>query len=210
MSRKTKAAEFVDETYNITVTGRNLHVTDAMKAYAIEKVSKVEKFSTRIIDVNITMDVQKLQHRAAIVLKVDHTKIKSEAISEDMYLSIDRAVKKLEAQLSRYHSKIHDHHAKGVPTVDMIVNVLGHDDLYDVNGEIEEETHQLLIEKYGPRSVVRQEKMPLKTLTQDEAIMKMDLSGDAFMLYRGEEDRKLKVIFRREEDGQYAIVQPES
>ena len=44
MSRKTKAAEFVDEGYNINVIGRHIAVTDAMKQYAIEKVSKIAIF----------------------------------------------------------------------------------------------------------------------------------------------------------------------
>jgi len=40
MTRKSKAAEFIDEATNVTVVGRNFTVTEALKNYAIEKVSK--------------------------------------------------------------------------------------------------------------------------------------------------------------------------
>jgi putative sigma-54 modulation protein len=45
-------------------------------------------------------------------------------------------------------------------------------------------------------------------LTADEAVMKMDLSGDKFMVYKSEEDQKLKVIYRRR-DGDYGLISPE-
>ncbi len=39
--------------------------------------------------------------------------------------------------------------------------------------------------------------------------MKMDLSGDAFLIFRSEEDRKIKVIYRRD-DGDYGVIEVES
>lgn len=213
MSRKSKAAEFVGVGYDIHVTGRNLHVTEPMKAYAVEKISKIERFTNRIIDVQVTMDVQKLEHRVDIVLKIDHIKIKTHAASENMYASIDKAVDKLSSQVRRYRDRIRNHHARGVPTIEMNVNVLkpiAEEEMFDINGDIEEETERRLVDTYKPHEIVSQETMPLKMLTSDEAIMKMELSGDSFLLYRSEEDRKLKVIYRREKDGNYAIMEPEA
>ncbi|MEI8365254.1 MAG: ribosome-associated translation inhibitor RaiA [Parachlamydiaceae bacterium] len=212
MNRKTKAAEFLEEAYNISVSGRHVMVTQAMKDYAIEKVSKIERFSDRIIDIVITMDVHKLEHRVDIILKVDHTKIKSEAISNDMYASIDKAVRKLEAQLIRYKSKLNDHHqSKGLSAVDINVNVLrsaAEGELLDVNLEIEEENKRRLLDKYHPHQIVKREVCPLKTLTDGEALMKMDLSGDQFLVYRGEENLHLKVMYRRN-DGDFGVIEPQ-
>ncbi|MBA3957639.1 MAG: ribosome-associated translation inhibitor RaiA [Parachlamydiaceae bacterium] len=213
MSRRSKAAEFVDEGYNMTVTGRNVSVTDAMKDYAQEKISKIERFTNRIIDVIVTMDVQKLEHRVDILLKLDHIKIKSQACCTDMYASIDKAVHKIETQLLKYRDKIRDHHAKGLPSVDMNVNVFRSPEeqaLLDLNGDIEDETHQRLLNKYQPHKIVGTKTMPLKILTSDEAIMKMELSGDPFLIYRNEEDMKLKVIYRRQKDGNFGIIEPEA
>lgn len=213
MSRKSKAVEFLQEGYNISVTGRNVMVTDAMKDYAIDKVSKMERFSNRIIDVVVTMDIVRYEHRIDIVMKVNHLKIKSQAITDNMYASIDKAVDKIEAQLLRYKDKIQDHHlGKGLNTVDMKVNVLrpiADEETFDINSDIEEESRRRLLDKYSPHKIVDKEIQHLKTLTDGEAIMKIELSGDVFLIYRSEEDRKIKVIYRRN-DGNFGVITPES
>lgn len=214
MSRKSKAVEFLQDVYNISVTGRNVMVTDAMKDYATEKVSKIERFSNRIIDVVITMDVQRYEHRVDIVMKVDHLKIKSSANSENMYESIDKAVHKIEAQLLRYKSKIQDYHlGKGHHnSVDMNINVLRavqDNEVLEVNEDIEDESRRRLYDQFSPHKIVDKESQPLKTITDGEAIMKMQLSGNAFLIYRGEEDRKIKVIYLRK-DGDFGVIQAEA
>lgn len=212
MKGKAKAAEFVDEGYKIHVTGRDVLVTEAMKNYAIEKISKIERFSKRIIDVIVTMDIQKLDHRVDIVLKVDHIKVKSQAASTDMYASIDRAVEKMEHQLRKYKGRIQQHAAKGLNVIDLKVNVLKRpeeQELLDINLDIEEANHQDLIKNYTSHQIVSQETRALKTLSLDEATMKMELSGDSFLIFRSEEDWKLKVIYRRKDEN-FGIIELDS
>ena len=209
MSRKSKAAEFLQQGYDITVTGRNVQVTDSMKDYAMEKISKIDKFSNRIIDVSVTMKIQKLDHRVDIIIDVDHIKIKSHASTTQMYASIDMAVDKIQRQLTRYKSRIQEHQAKSVATIDMNVNILQapkEEEL--VNDEIEDETQKKIIDQYRPHEIVQRKTIPLKMLNQGEAVMKMDLSGDSFLIFRAEENRKIKVIYRRN-DGNYGIIETE-
>lgn len=209
MSHKSKAAEFIEDTYNITITGRNLVVTDSLRDYVFEKIAKIEKFSQRIIDVVVTIDTQKLDHRVDIVAKIDTTKIKSHACTDNMYASIDKAVDKLEAQLKKYKDKLHAHHGKKAEEIVMNVNVLrslGTEELSAINDDIEEENRRRLIDKYNPHQIVSKETRPLRTLANGEAIVKMELSGDAFMIYRSEEDHGLKVIYRRK-DGNFGVIE---
>lgn len=211
MKGKAKAAEFQGDGYKVHVTGRHVNVTEAMKAYAVEKISKIERFSQRILDVVVTMDVQKLDHRIDIIMKVDHIKIKSHASSTDMYVSIDKAVVRLEKQLNRYKQRINEHNAKGLSVIDLKVNVLKRpeeEDLLDVNLDIEDENQRRIASQFKPHEVVSNETRPLKMLTLDEAVMKMELSGDVFLIYRGQEDNKLKVIYRRKDDN-FGIIQVE-
>lgn len=209
LTRKQKVAEF-GQGYSISVTGRHVHVTEAMKAYAEQKVSKLEKFGNRIIDVAVTMDIQKLQHKVDIVLKYGHTLVQSSASSTDMYVSIDQAVDKLEAQLNKYRSRIHDHHLKGHPVIEVPETVyyrgLDEIDEQDVNRAIEAE--EALSTHLVTHKIVSVEKQTLKILTDQEALMKMELSHNPVMVFRDEETRKLKIIYRRE-DGHFGIIQPE-
>lgn len=195
--------------YDITFVGRNVDVTESMKNYAIEKIAKIDRFSDRIIDVAVKMDIQKLQHRVDLTMKVDHVVIKSSAITGDMYASIDQAVSKLQAQLIKYRKRIQQHNAKKLSVVDMKVNVVRASDEDEINDAIEEQNASKLLDDYKLHEVVSVETAPLKTLNLSEAIMKMELSEDVFMIFRSEEDMKLKVIYRRK-DRDFGIIEVDS
>ena len=91
--------------------------------------------------------------------------------------------------------------------VDMSVNVYHHpprNETEEVNEANEEEN----LKKWLPHKVIATELQILKHLTTEEAIMKMELSQDYFMLFRDEVDQKMKVIYRREDD-HYGVIQAE-
>ncbi len=200
MNRKEKALEFADATYNIQITGRHVEITESMKDYAIEKISRIERILNRIIDVNVIMDIQRLEHRVEIILKAGNTSIRSKASTTDMYVSIDQAVDKLETQILKYKSKIQDHHAKGHAILNMPVNIISKEEDFEVQEDNESQ-------RFKPHKVIKQKTIPLKMLTYDEAVMKMELSDDSFMLFKNEVDQKLKVIYKTK-DGNYGIIEP--
>jgi putative sigma-54 modulation protein len=210
MTRKSKAAE-LDRVYDIAVTGRNVLVTDSMKNYAMEKISKIERFSRRIIDVNVIMDIQKLEHRVDILCLVNNVKFKSSAFSDDMYASIDKAVDKLTEQLRRYKTRAQEHHSVTHEDVAMNVNIYSSaldTELQDLNEELEEDADRERSDAYRPHKIVNVDTMPLRTLTNDEAILKMDFFPRDFMIFRSEEDLKIKAIYRRQDD-HYGIIEVE-
>lgn len=213
MTEKTKAEikeKFANETYPVHVIGRHIDVTDAMKSYALEKLAKVERlFGKRVMDVTVIMDIQKLMHLVDFIITVNNTKIKVIGRTENMYASIDQAIGRLNSKLSRYNRRLHEHHVKGAAEIEMNVSVLGPvSPLDDINDQIEEESLRHVEEELRPHEVVSKETYLLKTLNQAEAVMKMELSEEPFMLYLSEEEQKLKVIYRRP-DGHYGIIEPE-
>lgn len=201
-----------EEGYEIQVIGRNVEVTDGMKQHAWAKLAKIDRFADRILQVHCTMDIHKLEHHVDIVLWVDNVKIKVAAASNDMYVSIDKAVHRLERKMRRYHERIRAHHEKGVPAVKMEVEVVRSPDvefLENLNDDIEEEHLNEVEEALRPHQIVATDTMPLKTLSYQEAVMKLDLSHDPFMLFLNEADQRLKVIYQRE-DGNYGIIEPKA
>lgn len=210
MVDKAKFLEGEEQGYRITILGRHVLVTDAMKNYAIEKLSKIDRFHNHVIDMHVTMDIQKLEHSVTVVLHFNHFKIKVGTASTDMYVSIDKAVEKMQSQLRRWKGKIQDHHKRSTSVVDLPVSVLQrpYTDLDEINDDIEMANREAAIEDYRSPEIIGNETRPMKILTAEEAIMKMELSCDNFMLFRGEEDNKIKVIYRRD-DGNYGIILPE-
>ena len=212
MVEKTKAEikeKFAHAEYPIQLIGRHVSITEAMKSYAVDKLAKVDRFGGRLIDVMIIMDIQKLMHSVDFIIDINNNKIKVSGRSENMYTSIDLAIAHLEAKIRRYMRRLREHSAQKLATIDMNVNVIGRISPVDeFNDQIEEEQLKKVERELTPHKVVSRESKPLKTLSLGEAIMKMDFSEDLFMIFRSEEDQKLKVIYRRN-DGNYGIIEPE-
>lgn len=206
MNRKEKALEFASDVfnYNFQITGRHMDVTDSLKNYAIEKLSKIDKFTNRIIDANIIFDIQKIQHHVEISLKIGNLQITAKANTDDMYASIDKAVNKLEAQILRYKSKMNDRHKPSALKVNVMAPLALVEDLED---DLEEYPVKEPVDEFKPHQIVKQDTMPLKMLTLNEAALKMEFSNDSFMIFKCESDQKLKVIYRRD-DGNYGIIEP--
>lgn len=96
---------------NIQITGRHVKVTEAMREFAIEKVSSVNKYSIRILKVHILMDVQKDTHTCEINLEGKPLRLNATAKSKNMYDSISKCVEKIDHQIRNnkpnYHDKKH-------------------------------------------------------------------------------------------------------
>ncbi len=210
MVDKKKFQEEDAQGYRIDILGRNIEVTEPIRAYIWDKISKIERFHNHIMYVHATLELHRLEHVCTFLVKFDHFKIKSTATSTDMYVSIDRAINRLQVLAARFKSRIQDHHKKNRPIVEMKVNVVErpYSELMDVNASIEAQNQQQELKELTPPKVIGSETKPLKLLNVEEAVMKMELSGDPFLIYRAEEDQKLKVMYRRD-DGNYGIILPE-
>jgi len=201
---------FDEGEYTVSVIGKNIEITKPIRDYIEDKISKIEKITNHIIEVDVRLDVQKLNHTVDILLKFSHFRVKVGAITENMYSAIDKAFERLHTKLLRWKSRIQDHHARGVSVTEMEINVLDHgrDEVEQINEEIADANNQKLEEEYSLPTVVKKKMRPLKHLTLDEAVMKMELSDDHFMVFRSEEEQNLKVIYRRR-DGSYGIISTE-
>lgn len=199
----------MDNPFAIRVTGLHVSVTKAMKEHLEEKLFKVDNFQDHISDVVATMDVQKFEHRVNIILKgKHHLKIKVEAHCRDMYSAMDKAVVKVRACLHRYKTRLNKKNLKGFSSVDMPVSIIKASAIDDINDAIDKENLRIEEEKFSLPKVLATEKRPLRNLTLEEALMKIEFSGDHFMIYKDEEDLKIKVIYSRA-DGQYGVIEPE-
>ncbi len=208
MADLEKFAEEDAEGYAVVVIGRNVLVSEAMKNYAWDKLDKIERFHDHVMHVTVTLDIERTEQICSILLKIDHLEVMVKASTTDMYASIDEAIKRLQTKLRRFKNRIQDHHRKKLSVVDMKVNVFQrpYDETGEYNAEIEAENKK----RAGliPPKIIGTDTLPLKMLTPDEAIMKMELSEHPFLIYKDEVDQKIKVLYRRT-DGNYGLVQPE-
>ena len=94
----------------INFTGQHLEVTTALKDYATEKLSKLERLGENITHISVTFSVQKLAQIAKATLHVKGADIHASDEASDMYTAIDGLADKLNRQLKKRHDHHTDHH----------------------------------------------------------------------------------------------------
>lgn len=194
---------------DVIIKGRHLELTQALKDYVLDKLRRVEVFGKKKANAVVTLEVARHEHRAEVDFHFDHTKVNVHASTDELYAAIDKVMERLTSKLRTYKNRLQHHHNKPLHVVDLDVHVIKPPRIEDeINDEIDEENYRELEKLYGPHDVVAKEKRPLKTLTLQEAVMKMDLSNEAFKVFRGEEDQKIRVIYRRD-DGNYGVIEVE-
>ncbi len=204
-----KSKKFEGEGYILNISSKNIALSPSMENYILKKLSKVDRIANHILDIEVMVDLQKVTHIVSIVMKFFHFRIKVQAMTEDMYSAIDKAFERLYKLINKYKTKLQHHRVKEPPNAPMLVRVLEPlGDLEDINDQIEEENLKEDEELYKIREVVAEETIPLRILTREEAMMRFELSGDNFLIYRSEEDQKLKVMFRRK-DQKIGMIQVE-
>ncbi|SET64671.1 sigma 54 modulation protein [Nitrosospira multiformis] len=90
---------------NIHVTGRQVEITSPLRDYVVSKLSRITQRFDQIVDITVTLSVEKLEQKAEALVRVPGNDIFVEADSTDMYASIDNLVDKLDRQLVRRKEK---------------------------------------------------------------------------------------------------------
>ena len=71
------------------IVGRNIEVTDGLKEAVEEKLGKLDRFFAPDTEVKVTLSVEKERQKIEVTIPVKGSIIRSEQVSNDMYVSID-------------------------------------------------------------------------------------------------------------------------
>jgi putative sigma-54 modulation protein len=94
---------------HINFTGHHIEVTPALRIFTEEKFKKLERHFDNIMNVNVIFNIQKLRQIAEASLKITKAEFHAQAESDDLYVSIDELVDKLDRQLIKHKEKIQTH-----------------------------------------------------------------------------------------------------
>jgi putative sigma-54 modulation protein len=90
---------------NVSITFRHMAPTDSIKAYASDKLGRVQKFLRQPMAARMTISLDKLEHTVEVQVQSGGQWYEAKEVSPDTYASIDAVVDKIERQIT---------HAKGV------------------------------------------------------------------------------------------------
>ncbi len=95
---------------NLQLSGHHLEITPAIRAYILDKLTRISRHFDHVIDVNVILSVNKLDHKAEATVHVRGKDIHVECVEPHMYAAIDGLADKLDRQILKHKEKIVDHH----------------------------------------------------------------------------------------------------
>lgn len=174
---------------NITVSGKNMNVTDALRDTVEKKLEKLERYFNEDTKAQATVSVEKNRHIFEVTIPFTGAILRAEEVTEDMYNSIDNAVDVLERQIRKHKTKLEKQIHNG--------------------GTIKfENIKQLPQESESEPEIVKTKKFAIKPMDEEEAILQMELIGHSFFVFRNAETDEVNVIYKRK-DGNYGLIEPE-
>lgn len=180
----------------INVAGRHMSVTEPIREYALEKVGKVAKIHDRDdMQVDVVLHVEKnpsnKNHAVAeVTASMKGIVVRAEEAAPEMYAAIDLVSEKLERQMRKYKTKLIDRRNGKLA----VKTAAGDSEL--ATAEVEDEGQ-----------VVRTKVVDAKPMTEDEAILQLELLGHDFFVFTDADSAQLNVLYRRR-DGDYGLIQP--
>ena len=173
----------------VTVIGKNINVTPALREIVEKKISKMDKYFEPNVTARATLTVQKNSQIFEVTIPFNGVILRCEESTDDMYKSIDLVEAKLERQIRKQRTKLQRRN---------------NDSLRFTNFEpltVEENE-----EKDG--EIVKVKRFNIKPMSPEEAMLQMELIEHNFFVYRDADSNNVNVIYKRK-DGNYGLLEPD-
>ena len=99
----------------ISITGHQMDITQALRTYVETKFSRLERHFDNMTNVHVILSVEKERQMVEATIHVSRGNLFANAEHDDMYAAIDSLVDKLDRQLKRHKEKLTDHHRGDQP-----------------------------------------------------------------------------------------------
>ncbi|GAA0728160.1 ribosome-associated translation inhibitor RaiA [Clostridium malenominatum] len=170
----------------ITVTGKNIEITNALRNIVEKKLEKLEKYFNPNVEAHATLSVQKNTQRIEVTIPFNGVILRGEESTDDMYASLDLVLDKLERQIRKQKTKLQ----KRLYGDSLRFQSIPDDDIKNIN---------------EPK-IVKTKKFPMKPMSDEEAVLQMELLGHNFFVYENAESGEVNVIYKRK-DGNYGLIE---
>ena len=171
------------------ISGKNIEITPGLRTAVESKLSKLEKYFTSETEVHVTLSVEKDRQKIEVTIPVKGSIIRSEQISNDMYVSIDLVEEIIERQLKKYKNKIIDK-KQGA-------------------GNFKQEFVEREYVDEDEIQIVKTKKFDIKPMYPEDACIQMELLGHNFFVFCNAETDKVNVVYKRK-GNTYGIIEPEA
>ena len=165
--------------------GKNIEITDALKEITAKKFEKLDKFFSKDIEGKVTFSsVKNDKIFEATIYLPNSTILRAEESTSDMYTSIDIVLDNLERQIRKNKTKLQKK--------------------YQALETIRFEKISEPVEEEEPK-IVRVKNFDVATMSEEEAILQIELLNHDFFIFKNAKDSKTNVLYKRK-DGNYGLI----
>ncbi|MDN5331213.1 MAG: putative sigma-54 modulation protein [Tepidanaerobacteraceae bacterium] len=176
----------------VSVSGKNIEVTPALREYAEKKIGKLSRHFNYLnndnLEAQVTFHVEKGRHIVEVTIPVNDIILRGEEETQDMYSSIDLVVEKLERQIEKFKTRL--------------TKALRRESQKESGLTLDEQAEDEELK------VVKVKRFAVKPMNVDEAVLQMNLLGHNFFVFTNAETDEINVVYRRK-DGNYGLIVPE-
>lgn len=170
------------------IIGKNIDVTPGLRTAVEDKIGKLEKYFTPETEVHVTLSVEKDRQKIEVTIPVKGNIIRSEQVSNDMYVSIDLVEEIIERQLKKYKNKLVDKQQSSSYFKQEYIDkeFMDEDDV----------------------KIIRTKRFDIKPMYPEDACVQMELLGHNFFVFCNAETEQVNVVYKRKA-GTYGLIEPE-
>jgi len=170
------------------IVGKNIEVTPGLRSAVEDKIGKLEKYFNPETEVHVTLSVEKERQKIEVTIPVKGSIIRSEQVSNDMYVSIDLVEEIIERQLKKYKNKLVDQKQSA--------------------GFFKQEFIEKEYMEEEEIKIIRSKKFDIKPMYPEDACIQMELLGHSFFVFCNAETDQVNVVYKRK-GNTYGLIEPE-
>ena len=171
---------------NINIRGDKIEVTSSIKKYVKEKLSRLEKYfeNSSNIDAHVLIRARNGEEVIEVTIPTSRYTLRAEEKNSDLYAAIDLVVDVLERQIRKNKTRLN----KRREVAQEFAFIPEDEEEYEDNNMI-----------------VKRKMISSKPMSEDEAILQMELLDHDFFMFKNEDEDCFSVLYRRK-DGNYGII----
>lgn len=172
----------------LNIRGNKIEITNAIKSYIEEKLGRLDKYfeSPEQVNANVVVRMSGIDQIIEVTIPIKKVVLRAEERAKDLYAAIDIVSDKLERQIRKNKTRMH--HKNNKETMAAFV---------DFTVDTEEQTEE---------TIVKRKKFDAKPMSEEEAMLQMNLLGHDFFIFKDSETNSIAVIYRRK-DGNFGLIE---
>ena len=173
----------------ITIRGDKIKITDSMKEYIEEKLSKLNKYlkDSDNVNANVVVKVKNINQILEITIPLKNIILRSEESQDDFYKAVDKTIDKLERQIRKNKTRLSKHTRV---SKEIFFEETANNDLEDSD------------------KIIKHKKIEVKPMNEEEAVLQMELLGHEFYMFKDADTDKPAVVYKRKDEN-YGIIESE-